>query len=234
MIPRILITGGSGILASALKKYCDSSNIICFAPNKEECNILSRDSIRNAIQNTNPTILIHAAAYVDTIGCEHNIDKSIDVNVIGTANVVTESLNTVNKLVYMSTEYVFSGKSGDYTIDDKLDPINVYGKTKAAGEYIVSSKENHQILRAAFIRKEHTRVFNDQYCSRYFLDDIVPIIIDNVLYNNAKIVHISSGKKMRTSEIFENGGRIVTRINIPDEHKHIIPKDTSLRNSSKF
>lgn len=234
MIPRILITGGSGILASALKKYCDSSNIICFAPNKKECDILSRDSIRNAIKNTRPTILIHAAAYVDTVGCENNIDKSIDINVIGTANVVIESLNTVDKLVYMSTEYVFSGKSGNYTVDDRLDPINVYGKTKAAGEYIVSSKENHQILRAAFIRKEHTHVFNDQYCSRYFLYDIVPIIINNILYNNDKIVHISNGKKMRTSEIFENSGRVVTRINIPDEHRHIIPTDTSLKDSSKF
>lgn len=233
MIPNILITGGNGLLATELTSYCEENSIVLHAPDKYLCDITNEKSIQNVIDIINPNIMIHAAAYVDTIGCENNIKKAIDINTLGTINLVKCCLNTNIKVCYISTEYVFSGNKGEYSIDDRLDPINIYGKTKAASEYIISTLNNYQIIRVPFIRKLHKNVFGDQYCSRYFLNEIPEKILNNILYNNDKIVHISRNK-MKLCDIYKSDNHDINIINIPDEIKHIIPKDTSLINTSKY
>ena len=135
------------------------------------------------------------------------------------------------KLVYVSSEYVFSGNKGNYTVDDRLDPINVYGKTKAAAEYIASTAPNYQIIRAPFIRQIYPKVFTDQYCSRYFLKDAVGKIINNIFKNEEKIVHISS-ERMSLYDLYIKNGITAEPITMSKEQKKTLPKDTSLINNS--
>ena len=227
---KVFVTGGGGYLGKELVKYL-SLGADVFAPSNTFCNILDEPKLNKVISIFKPDCIIHLAAFVDTFGCENDIKKALDINVIGTTNVVKACLNLDCKLVYVSSEYVFSGNKGNYTVDDRLDPINVYGKTKAAAEYIASTAPNYQIIRAPFIRQIYPKVFTDQYCSRYFLDEVVEKISNNIFNNSDKLVHIAS-ERMSLYDLYIKHGIEAEPTTMPKNQLGIIPKDTSLINNS--
>jgi dTDP-4-dehydrorhamnose reductase len=227
---KFFITGGSGALGKQLVDYI-SSNYEVLSPTSSECNILDLDNLTNIIKNFNPDVVIHLAAFVDTFGCEKNIEKAINTNIIGTINLVKACLNINCKFIYLSSEYIFSGEKGNYTINDRPDPINVYGKTKSSAEYIVSILPHYQIIRAPFIRTIYPKVFTNQYCSRYFLDEVVEKITYNIINNPNNLIHISS-ERMSLYDLYLKKGIKVEPILIPQNQETVIPKDTSLINNS--
>lgn len=227
---KIFITGGKGILGSKLVVSLLSNHDV-HAPDKKDCDVTNLEEVKNVIHQYQPDIVIHAAAYVDTFGCEKDIYSAINTNIIGTINLVKSVLELSCKFVYISSEYVFGGDKGYYTIEDRLDPKNIYGKTKASSEYIVSILDNHQIIRAPFIRKVYPKVFTDQYCSRYFLDEAVERIIYNIINNNDKIVHIAT-ERMSLYDLYINKGIQVDPITMDEQILQVLPKDTSLINNS--
>lgn len=227
---KIFVTGGSGHLGKVLVDYLQKDHDI-LAPSSKDCNILNTYSLFKIIKDFNPDIVIHLAAFVDTFGCEENKIDALDINVLGTFNMVEACMYLNCKFIYISSEYVFGGDKGNYTVNDKLDPINVYGKTKAAAEYIVSVLPNYQIIRAPFIRQVYPKVFTDQYCSRYFLDEVVEKISNNILNNSDKLVHIAS-KRMSLYDLYIKHGIEAEPITMPKQQINIIPKDTSLINNS--
>jgi dTDP-4-dehydrorhamnose reductase len=227
---RILITGGSGHLGQKLIEYLSTNNKV-YAPSKEECDILDINILKEKIISFQPHIVIHAAAFVDTFGCETNIEKAIDINIVGTINLVKACLDINCLFVYISSEYVFGGDKGNYKITDKLTPINIYGKTKSSSEYIISILPNYQIIRAPFVRQIYPKAFTDQYCSRYFLDEVIEKISNNIFNNREKIVHISS-ERMSLYDLYLKKGIKAEPITMPKDQKEILPKDTSLINNS--
>lgn len=227
---KIFITGGSGHLGKELVEHLSIEHEV-FAPSSKECSLFDTYYLRRAIKGFEPDIVIHLAAFVDTFGCELDIEKALDVNVLGTLNVVEACLGLECKFVYVSSEYVFGGNKGNYTVDDKLDPINVYGKTKAAAEYVVSVLPNYQIIRAPFIKQVYSEVFTDQYCSRHFLDEVCEKIARNIFVNDARIVHIAT-ERSSLYEIYQRRGIKADPISMSKEHIDIIPHDTSLIDNS--
>ena len=190
VMKKVLLTGGSGILGLKLREHLTDFCTV-YAPTSVDCNILNESQVAHTLESYDPDIVIHLAAFVDTFGCESDISRALDINVIGTVNIV-KACNMIScKLVYISSEYVFSGKKGNYSVYDKLDPINVYGKTKAAAEYIASTAKSHQIIRAPFIKKAHTQVFTDQYCTRYFINNVVSKITTTVFENGSSLVQVA-------------------------------------------
>ena len=227
---KIFITGGSGHLGQKLVEYLSTNNEV-YAPNKEECDILDVNLLKEKITLFQPHIVIHAAAFVDTFGCEADIEKAIDINIVGTINLVKSCLNTNCLFVYISSEYVFGGDKGNYETTDRLTPINIYGKTKSSSEYIISILPNYQIIRAPFVRQIYPKAFTDQYCSRYFLDEVIEKISNNIFNNREKIVHISS-KRMSLYDLYLKKGIKAEPITMSKKQKETLPKDTSLINNS--
>lgn len=227
---KIFVTGGSGHLGRVLVEYLQKEHEV-FAPTREECDILDILSLGIVIKKFEPEIVIHLAAFVDTFGCEKHPEDALDVNVLGTLNLVQACLPKKYRFVYISSEYVFGGSKGNYTVEDRLDPINVYGKTKAAAEYIVSVLDNYQIIRAPFIKQVYPEVFTDQYCSRQFLDEVCEKIVRNILINTDNIVHIAT-ERASLYEIYQNRGIKAKPIIMNKAYHSIIPFDTSLIDNS--
>jgi len=135
---RVLVFGAKGMLGSAIMDSLSSSfELVGFG--HEELDVTDEKATRRAISDLEPGIVIHAAAYTDVDGCETNPEESYRVNGQGTLYVVQACRETKSRLVYLSTDYVFDGKtSRPYREEDPVNPINVYGKSKLQGEQHVS------------------------------------------------------------------------------------------------
>ena len=84
---------------------------------------------------------------------DKKISKSIDLNIIGTANVVKICEKYKIKLIYFSTNYIYPGKKGNYKENDPILPINSYAWSKLGGECAVRLYKNSLILRTNFFGK---------------------------------------------------------------------------------
>ena len=102
---KILVTGGDGRFAKILKKQNKKLNL--FFASKKDCDILNISSIKKIIKKVRPNIILHCAGLSRPMNVhETNIQKSIDLNIIGTANITKICKSYNIKLIYFSTGYV--------------------------------------------------------------------------------------------------------------------------------
>ena len=129
---RILVTGAKGQLGQELQRVLHGEEVI--ATDQPEY-ALTDSMLGEKIAAQRPDLVIHAAAYTDVDGCERNPDMALQSNAIGTRYVAEGAAKAGAKLLYLSTDYVFDGrKTVPYTERDPVNPLNVYGRSKLAGE----------------------------------------------------------------------------------------------------
>mgnify|MGYP003687487705 CR=1 FL=1 len=177
MLKKIVITGGDGRFAQILKR--DNKKLNILYPNKKELNILNIKSINNYLKKNKPKYLIHAAALSRPRSIhDKEISKSIDLNIIGTANIVKICSDLKIKLICFSTGYVYEGKIGNYKEKDPVLPINNYAWSKLGGECAVTMYKNSLILRIIMCEKPfiHEYAFHDIKTNFIFHEEIVKII----------------------------------------------------------
>ena len=177
MLKKIVITGGDGRFAQILKKDDKKLNILY--PDKKELNILNINSINKYLKKNKPKYLIHAAALSRPMNIhDKQISKSIDLNIIGTANIVKVCSNLKIKLIYFSTGYVYEGKIGNYKEKDPVLPVNNYAWSKLGGECAVTMYKNSLILRITMCEKPflHEYAFHDINTNFMFHEEVVKII----------------------------------------------------------
>ena len=174
---RIIVTGGDGRFGKVLKKTKNKLDILY--PGKNQLNILSLVSLNKYIKKYKPKYLIHCAGLSRPMNIHNNnISKSIDLNIIGTANI-TKICSLYNiKLIYFSTAYVYQGKKGNYRENDPLLPINNYAWSKLGGECSVTMYKNSLILRIMMCEKPflHSEAFTDVKTNFMFHEDVAKII----------------------------------------------------------
>ena len=182
MKKKIIVTGGDGRFAKILKKNNKKLNL--FFVSKKQCNILNLNSIIRIVKKIKPKILIHCAGLSRPMNIhEKNISKSIDLNIIGTANIVKICKKFNIKLIYFSTGYVYEGTKGNYSEKDPVKPFNNYGLSKLGGECAVSMYKNSLILRITMTKKPflYSKAYTDLKTNFMFHEDLVKIL--------AKIIH---------------------------------------------
>ena len=179
---KIIVTGGDGRFAKVLKNAQLGLNLIF--PTKTQLNIIKISSIENYIKKHKPRYLIHCAALSRPMNIhDKNISKSIDINIIGTANIVKACSDFNVKLIYFSTGYVYPGLKGNYKETDGVLPINNYAWSKLGGECSVAMYKNSLILRITMCEKPfiHKKAFYDIETNFIYQEDvakIIPKIID--------------------------------------------------------
>lgn len=111
----------------------------------------SYDSVKAALAGINPAVIINTAAYHNVGLCEEDPDRAFLINSLGARNVAVIGEELGAKVVYISTDYVFSGAKGrPYNEFDPPDPVNVYGVSKAKGEeYTRTLCRRHFIVRVS-------------------------------------------------------------------------------------
>ena len=177
MKKKIVITGGEGRFAQVLKR--DNKKLDILYPSKKELNILNINSINKYLKKNKPKYLIHAAALSRPMNIhDRQISKSIDLNIIGTANIVKVCSELKIKLIYFSTGYVYEGKIGNYKEVDPVLPINNYAWSKLGGECAVTMYKNSLILRIIMCEKPfvHEYAFHDIKTNFIFHEEIVKVI----------------------------------------------------------
>lgn len=128
----------------------------------DELDITRADEVRRVIGEMRPTLVINAAAYTDVDGCETHEAQAMAVNADGPANLAEACRACDARLVHVSTDYVFDGKSAEpYAPDHPVAPQSAYGRTKAAGEEAIRSfpPEGYLIVRTSWLYGKHGKNF---------------------------------------------------------------------------
>ena len=174
----IVVTGGSGRFAQSLKKTKCKYKFIY--PSKNLLNISNLYSIKKFLQKVKPKSVLHLAGLSRPMS-EHdkNIRKSINLNIIGTANLVNICSELKIKLIYFSTSYVYPGKKGNYKEHDALLPWNNYAWSKLGGECAVQMYKNSLILRVSMTEKPfiHKKAFANVKLNFLFHEELAKILI---------------------------------------------------------
>jgi len=213
----ILVTGGDGRFAKVLKKENKILNL--YFASKKECNILDFNSINRLIKKIKPKIVIHCAGLSRPMDIhEKNISKSIDLNIIGTANITKVCKKNQIKLIYFSTGYVYEGKKGNYSETDPVKPFNNYGLSKLGGECSVLMYRNSLILRITMTEKPFTykKAFSDLKSNFMFHEDLVKIL-PKVL-NKKGIINIG-GKSQSVYSFAKKYNKKIKKIKTNNKNK---------------
>ena len=203
----ILVTGGQGRFAKVLKKNNKFLNL--YFASKKECNILNIKSLEKIIKKLKPKIILHCAGLSRPMEIhQKNIEKSIDLNIVGTANVVKVCKKNNIKIIYFSTGYVYEGKKGNYSEKDPVKPFNNYGLSKLGGECAVMMYKNSLILRitmteSPFIYKKAYTNLKSNYMFHEDLVKILPKIINykGILNVGGKTQSVFSFAKLHNKKV---------------------------------
>ena len=226
MKKNIIITGGSGRFGAHLKKIKSSHRL--FFPNKKDLNILKPKSIENYLKSKKADIVIHLAGLSRPMDIHNKkIEKSIDLNIIGTANVTKICSKKNVKLIYFSTSYVYPGTKGNYKETEPVLPVNNYAWSKLGGEASVQLYKNSLILRVCMTEKPfvHDKAFANVKTSFMYHDDVSKILFK--LLNKKGIVNLG-GKSQFIFDFAKKDKKNVKKIFLKKKDNLGMPFDSSL------
>ena len=222
----IVVTGGSGRFGEHLKKIKTNHNL--FFPNKKDLNILKPKSIENYLKNKKADIIIHLAGLSRPMDIHNKkIEKSIDLNIVGTANVTKICLKKNVKLIYFSTNYVYPGTKGNYTEKDPLLPVNNYAWSKLGGEASVQLYKNSLILRVCMTEKPfvHDKAFANVKTSFMYHDDVSKILFR--LLNKKGIINLG-GKSQFIFDFAKKDKKNIKKIYLKKKNDIGMPMNSSI------
>lgn len=149
---KILLAGGSGQLAQELHPILLSVGEV-IAVDRTSVDLSQPETIRQAMADIQPDVVVNAAAYTAVDKAESEADLARAVNGIAPGIFAEECEKLGASLIHFSTDYVFDGSSGSaYLETDSTNPLGIYGKSKLAGEEAIKKAGNrHIIIRTAWV-----------------------------------------------------------------------------------
>jgi dTDP-4-dehydrorhamnose reductase len=217
---RILVSGGDGILAQALRPYFPLATYC----NREEMDVANAAQVRSVFHDTKPELVIHCAAVTS-----HNAEPvAYDlVNVEGTRHMVAQSQAVGGRVIFPSTDYLGTRREGD-----PVAPVNAYAASKYSGELCVSVLRDGLVVRGSwYSRYELTHAATDAYTSKLPVEKAAYYIA--VLATSAHTGVVNIGGQRRS--YYEIALAFNERV-IPVERRQLrlpyeIPRDCSLDTS---
>ena len=194
---KTLITGGSGILGTELKKLFPNS----LFPSHSDLDITNNEMVFDYFSKNEFDSIIHTAAMTSVRQCESEKKLCWNSNVVGTKNLIdaTTEFRSNSKFIYVSTACVFDGHTGMYKESSIPYPENFYALTKLIGEQFAKNLKNHIIIRTNFVGKQkwmHPKAFTDRFGTYLFAENVASAIREIFDANIEGIIHIVGDKKL--------------------------------------
>ncbi len=208
---KVLVTGAKGQLGHDVVKELESRGLEAVGVGSAEMDIRDRDRVEAVITGAAPDAVIHCAAYTAVDAAEDDQEACRLVNAQGTRNIALACKKLDLKMLYISTDYVFSG-TGErpWEPEDDCSPQSVYGRTKREGELAVEELlDKYFIVRIAWIfganggnfvktmlklgeTHDTLRVVDDQYGSPTYTCDLAKLLVDMVQTEKYGIYHATN------------------------------------------
>jgi dTDP-4-dehydrorhamnose reductase len=227
---KLLITGASGLLGGKLVQLAtDAGHDVhslyfehsLLEGRPQRLDITDRTAVENAMADKMPEVMIHAASITDLDLCERTPELAFRVNATATGFLAEACQKVKSRLIYLSTDYIFDGKRGNYRENDKPNPVNVYGKSKLLGEEEIARKAGdfciartsvlfgwgrrhrpnfatwvHGNLRAG----QRINVVTDQYATPTLSSDLARMLLEAAERRLNGIFHLSGSTRVNRYE----------------------------------
>jgi len=243
---KIVVIGADGLLGSKIiNTHLKNYEIVgTYHKNKPvfektfQLDITNKKQVES-LKKLNPDIIIHTASLTNVDYCEDNREEAWDVNVKGTENILEVSEKIRNKIIFLSTDYIFDGKNGPYSEGEELNPINYYGKTKLECEKLVKSSRLEYIIvrttvlygwgknRLNFVtwvidelkNGRKIKVVRDQYGTPTLADNLAEVILELILHDKRGIYNVAGSSlvnryefALKIADIFELNKGLITPV----------------------
>lgn len=208
---KVLVTGANGQLGYDVVRELQKQNIECYGATRKDFDLIDFEATEKFIAHYMPDVVIHCAAYTAVDKAEDEQGLCYLVNASATENIAEICKKINAKMLYISTDYVFDGtKDGFYEVDDKPNPINVYGKTKLLGEQAVQRiLDKYFIVRISWVFGEHgnnfvktmlrlgkeykeINVVADQYGSPTYTADLALLLVEMIRTEKYGVYHVTN------------------------------------------
>ena len=181
---KVLITGAQGQLGKELLKNIPN-DIEVIPTDRETFNLLDLNNCREFIFNNKPDWIINAAAFTAVDLAEDEKEKAMLINSEAPTEIAKALKKTGGKLLHISTDFVFDGKSNiPYKVDVEPNPINIYGKSKLLGENGIKNvlQDNNQyiILRTSWVMGSEGNNFAKTMIRLLKIKDKISVVYDQI------------------------------------------------------
>ncbi len=232
MVVKFLVTGSAGLVGRhVVKDLEDLGDTVysAFHTSKPEHGIPthmdlgSEEKIKKIVEEVNPDAIIHLAAITDVDLCEKEKDLAIKINGHATKIISEQAARQKAFFVYVSTDYVFDGKTGMKKESDQTNPINYYGKSKLEGENSVMNlasswciartstlyglhptKNSFPIWVANNLKDNNEiKVLVDQFTSPTYVPNLSRMLIEIAKRQIIGIIHLAGATRISRYEVAE-------------------------------
>jgi dTDP-4-dehydrorhamnose reductase len=236
-VVRVLLTGAGGQLGLELSEILPDRGHEVVALDRQGLDVADPDAVEGAFEEGSPELVVNAAAYTNVDGCEEATDLAYSVNALGPRNLAQACERRSCELLHVSTNYVFDGKGErPYEPFAPPNPISAYGRTKLAGEELVTRLTNRwYVVRSAgvygrghnFVRtmlrvaeeRDLLKVKDDEFISPTYARDLAEGIAGIVEDGRYGLYHLTNAGSCSwyefTREIFRLAGVETEVVPIP-------------------
>lgn len=231
---KVLVTGYNGQLGWDVIRLLEQRGVPCRGVDIEDFDLTDGAAVRAYVEDYQPDVIVHCAAYTAVDKAESQPEVCAAVNGDGTMNMVRAALAVGAKLVYISTDYVFSGEGDEpWTEESPYNPRNVYGLSKLQGEMAVRAMmKRYFLLRTSWVfglhgrnfvrtmiqlgrERPEVRVVDDQIGAPTYTADLARVICDLIPTEKYGIYHVTNEGYMswaHFAELIMAGGNLPCRV----------------------
>jgi dTDP-4-dehydrorhamnose reductase len=177
---KIIVTGATGQLGLEVVEQLTRSRLKVAGFSHDDLDITDENSVSNYFSVVKPDLVVNCAAFTQVDEAQTDPGKAYDINQRGAGIIAHSCHKTKTPLIHLSTDFVFDGKENTpYVETDPINPLGIYGKSKALGEKEIAERlDTHIIIRTSWLYGVHGKNFVKTMISAATKTDSLRVVSD--------------------------------------------------------